>query len=177
MTNSSSWAGTAQAAKYNVHLGTWVNYSRGRIMGATLTLDKTSGNLLIAFTATFVGIVTAALWRIACLLFHRIYSTPEPRDTLHHQRQAGKSPINILKVFTTARRSQLTWTSPTKLIIPRIWPVDVLSTRMDLASQNQGLSCPDATCLNFRRTMPLCIHDGRRVLVINIIFSWKRGAH
>lgn len=103
-------------------------------MGATLTLDKTSGNLLIAFTATFVGIVTAALWRIGCLLLHRIYSTPEPRDTIHHQRQASKSSINIVELFKTAGKSCLTWLSLTQLAISRIWHVDVLSTRMDLAS-------------------------------------------
>lgn len=36
-------------------------------MGATLTLDRRDGNLLIAFTAVFVGIVTERLWRIACV--------------------------------------------------------------------------------------------------------------
>lgn len=37
-------------------------------MGATLTLDRVEGNLLIAFTAVFVGIVTERFWRIACML-------------------------------------------------------------------------------------------------------------
>jgi hypothetical protein len=37
-------------------------------MGATLTLDRRDGNLLIAFTAVFVGIVTERFWRIACML-------------------------------------------------------------------------------------------------------------
>lgn len=59
-------------------------------MGATLTLDRTYGNLLIAFTATFVGLVATAFWRIACLIFHRNYSTSDSRDALHHQRQASE---------------------------------------------------------------------------------------
>lgn len=37
-------------------------------MGATLTLDRRDGNLLIAFTAVFVGMVTERFWRIACML-------------------------------------------------------------------------------------------------------------
>lgn len=53
--------------EYSVHLGTWINWSRGRVMGATLTLDRRDGNLLIAFTAVFVGIVTERFWRIACM--------------------------------------------------------------------------------------------------------------
>lgn len=57
-------------------------------MGATLTLNRTDGSFLIAFTAIFIGIVTGRLWRIACYIFHRCYSTPQPRDALHHQRQA-----------------------------------------------------------------------------------------
>lgn len=75
-------------AQDSVHLGTWTNWSRGKIMGATLTLNRADGNLLIAFTPVFVGIVTGRLWRIACYIFHRCYSTSEPRDALHHQRQA-----------------------------------------------------------------------------------------
>lgn len=57
-------------------------------MGATLTLERNDGNLLIAFTAVFVGLVTGRVWRIACYIFHWCYSTPKPQDTLHHQRQA-----------------------------------------------------------------------------------------
>lgn len=36
-------------------------------MGATLTLDRVEGNLLIAFTAVFVSVVAERFWRIACL--------------------------------------------------------------------------------------------------------------
>lgn len=70
-------------------------------MGATLTLDRTFGNLLIAFTATFVGIVATATWRVSCLCFHRIYSSSDPRDTLHHQRQASKFLGRILHRVST----------------------------------------------------------------------------
>lgn len=70
-----------------VHLGTWVNWSRGPVFGATLTLTTSNGNLLISFTAFFVTFVAARFWRITCLGFHRFYSTPEPRDVFHHQRQ------------------------------------------------------------------------------------------
>ncbi|KAH8885562.1 hypothetical protein GQ53DRAFT_845545 [Thozetella sp. PMI_491] len=51
-------------------------------------MTREDGNLLIAFTAFFVGLVSSRFWRIACLLLHRFYSTPHARDALHHQRQA-----------------------------------------------------------------------------------------
>ncbi|KAH8898663.1 hypothetical protein GQ53DRAFT_358234, partial [Thozetella sp. PMI_491] len=47
-----------------------------------------NGDLLIAFTAFFVGWVASRFWRIVCRLFHQYYSTGDPRDALHHQRLA-----------------------------------------------------------------------------------------
>lgn len=88
METPTDWSGAASTIQNSVHLGTWTNWSRGKVMGATLTLERNDGNLLIAFTAVFVGLVTGRVWRIACYVFHRCYSTPEPQDTLHHQRQA-----------------------------------------------------------------------------------------
>ncbi|KAI0182222.1 hypothetical protein EV127DRAFT_379157, partial [Xylaria flabelliformis] len=70
-----------------VHLGTWTNWSRGPILGRTLTTTKESGNLLIALTAVFVGFVASRFWRIACLCLHRWYSTSNHRETAYHQRQ------------------------------------------------------------------------------------------
>ena len=71
-----------------VYIGTWVNWSRGPVMGATLTLSRRNGNLLIAFTAFFIGIISSRTWRIISFALHRLYSTTESRDALHHQRQA-----------------------------------------------------------------------------------------
>lgn len=100
--------GAPSTLRNSVHLGVWTNWSRGRTMGATLTLNKSHGNLLIAFTAIFIGIVTNRMWRIACYFFHRCYSTANPRDALHHQRQA------ILRNSNSAESAlytivQLTW--------------------------------------------------------------------
>lgn len=70
-----------------VYLGLWTNWSRGQVLGATLTTTKAYGNLLISFTAIFVAFVTTRLWKIICLFLHRYYSTAEPREAIHHQRQ------------------------------------------------------------------------------------------
>ncbi|KAM7193957.1 hypothetical protein V8F33_007463 [Rhypophila sp. PSN 637] len=75
-------------SQYPVYMGSWVNWSRGRVFGATLTMTRHSGNLLIAFTALFVAFVSSRFWRIACFTLHRRFSSSEARDALHHQRQA-----------------------------------------------------------------------------------------
>lgn len=69
------------------HIGLWTNWSRGAIMGRTITLSRIHGNLLIAFTASFIAFVAARFWRIICVALHRYYSTSLPASTLHHQRQ------------------------------------------------------------------------------------------
>ncbi|KAI0538441.1 hypothetical protein GGR58DRAFT_526242 [Xylaria digitata] len=73
---------------YKVQLGVWTNWSRGPVWGATLTLNRQQGSLLIAFTAFFVTVVATRFWRVACSILHRKLSVAEPRDALHYQRQA-----------------------------------------------------------------------------------------
>ncbi|PHH90118.1 hypothetical protein CDD83_4464 [Cordyceps sp. RAO-2017] len=88
MSNSSAWAQASSHARYRVRLGTWTDWSRGgAVLGATLTLKREHGSLLIAFTAFFVSVVSTSFWRIARLVLHRLNSTRAPRDALYHQHQ------------------------------------------------------------------------------------------
>lgn len=84
-----AWPGSERdlTLQYKVHLGLWTDWSRGRVVGQTLTLNREHANLLIAFTASFVVFVGARFWRIICLFLHQVYSTSDARDALHHQRQ------------------------------------------------------------------------------------------
>ncbi|KAK0614802.1 hypothetical protein DIS24_g11914 [Lasiodiplodia hormozganensis] len=45
------------ASLFDVYCGVWTNWSRGKVLGATLTLSREDGNLLIAFLAFFVTAV------------------------------------------------------------------------------------------------------------------------
>lgn len=71
-----------------IYVGAWTNWSRGAVMGATLTLKKQDADILIAITAFFIAYVATRFWRIICFCFHRLYSNSNPRDAVHHQRQA-----------------------------------------------------------------------------------------
>lgn len=84
-----AWLGANEdlTVQYQVRLGIWTDWSRGSVLGQTLTLDRNDANLLTAFTASFVVFVGARVWGMASLVLHRYYSTPDRRDALHHQRQ------------------------------------------------------------------------------------------
>ncbi|KAK7915223.1 cytochrome p450 protein [Apiospora marii] len=109
-----------------IHLGYWVNWSRGStVMGATLTLTREHGNFLIAFTALFVPFVAGRFWRSFAILFHQLYATPHPRDTIHHQRQIvlrnSTSPesglVSFARLIWAWRRGTL-WPWPWLRIVP-----------------------------------------------------------
>ncbi|KAI1744856.1 hypothetical protein F4680DRAFT_443335 [Xylaria scruposa] len=91
-------ANTEPADQYPIQLGVWTNWSRGRVMGSTLTLKRRDADLLIAFTAFFIAFVASRTWRILCFGFHRSFSTSTPQSVIYHQRQAilrnSSSPEN-----------------------------------------------------------------------------------
>ncbi|KAI0178465.1 hypothetical protein BJ166DRAFT_51477 [Pestalotiopsis sp. NC0098] len=76
-----------EAELWPIRLGLWTNWTLGPTMGKTLTLTRQDADLLIAFTAFFIGWVGARFWRILCLVCHRMLSSKEPQDGLYHQRQ------------------------------------------------------------------------------------------
>ncbi len=45
---------SAEAFPQRVYTGVWTNWSRGKMMGSTLTLTRTDANVFIAFLAFFV---------------------------------------------------------------------------------------------------------------------------
>lgn len=125
----SSTSATA-SSQYGVRTGIWTNWSRGRVLGTTITLSNSDGDLVIAFTAFFVGLIASRFWRIACLVFHRIYSTQKPRDALYHQRQAilrnsesaGSGMWSVFGLYWAWRDS-----TPAKKILVRTIPLMIFS--------------------------------------------------
>ncbi|KAF2967835.1 hypothetical protein GQX73_g5752 [Xylaria multiplex] len=74
--------------QYPVYVGTWTNWTRGRVLGATLTLRRRDADLLIAFTAFFIAFVATRVWRLICFAIHRSCSKETPQNTIYHQHQA-----------------------------------------------------------------------------------------
>ncbi|KAI1357338.1 hypothetical protein F5Y08DRAFT_352669 [Xylaria arbuscula] len=100
--------------QYPVRVGVWTNWSRGQIMGSTLTLGRRDADLLIAFIGFLIAFFATRAWRILCFTFHRYYSTSLPQDAIYHQRQAilrnSSSPedgINmLLRLLWESRQSK-----------------------------------------------------------------------
>ncbi|KAK8057806.1 hypothetical protein PG996_011743 [Apiospora saccharicola] len=111
-----------------VYLGAWTNWSKGHVMGATLTMTREDGNLVIAFTAFFIPFVVSRLWKSFAMLFHQCYSTSDSRDAIHHQRQvllrSSPSPESSLMPFA---RMIWTWQGTAKRPWLRVFPVALLS--------------------------------------------------
>ena len=75
-------------AEPQVYVGTWTNWSHGKIFGATLTLTQTNGSFLVAFLALFVSFSGTSFFRISCFALHHVLSSNKPSDALYHQIQA-----------------------------------------------------------------------------------------
>lgn len=71
-----------------VYTGIWINWTYGRIRGATLTLTRRDAGFLSAFLALFVSVAGRSFWRLFCFIIHSRLSTNTLQDGLHHQRQA-----------------------------------------------------------------------------------------
>lgn len=69
-----------------VYTGIWVNWSHGRIEGATITLTHRDGGLLTAFIALFVTIVASSFWRLFCFAAHlKLSAMDAPQDGLYRK--------------------------------------------------------------------------------------------
>ena len=73
----------------SIYTGVWTNWSRGPILGATITLTQRNGSLLTAFLGIFVTIAGGASWRILSFLIHqhRAGHDRKDKDALHYQQQ------------------------------------------------------------------------------------------
>jgi len=65
-----SSSGTAYASSL-VYIGVWINWSKGHIYGATLTLNQREAGLLAAFLAIYVTAAGGQFWRILCYLSYQ----------------------------------------------------------------------------------------------------------
>lgn len=71
-----------------VKRGLWVNWSKGSVMGHTLTIDASISNVVVALLAICTSIGTAQLFNVAIFLYHQIRAHGEPSDGLYWQQQA-----------------------------------------------------------------------------------------
>ncbi|KAF2150220.1 hypothetical protein K461DRAFT_315187 [Myriangium duriaei CBS 260.36] len=88
----------------DVYTGVWINYSKGVVLGATITLSSRYANILTAFLAAFVKFVGSQMWSILSFAIHQWRSSLADKDGLYHQRQVlfrnTNSPLSAAWIFT-----------------------------------------------------------------------------
>lgn len=87
--NLKSFKMNASSEPYPIYLGVWTNWSRGSVMGLTLTMTRNNADLLIALVAFYVAFVGGRIWRVFCFACHSIVSSKsnKPRHGTYHQHQ------------------------------------------------------------------------------------------
>lgn len=95
---------------FSTYTGAWINWSRGAILGATLTLSQRNGSLLTAFLGIFVTIAGGACWRILSFLVHQLRAGHDWKDknVLHHQQQVIFRN-SVSSTATTWQMIRLAW--------------------------------------------------------------------
>src|ERR1700722_3546927 len=74
-------------AESSIYTDFWINWSKGPILGTTLTTTSQDGFLLVSFLALFVRMVGGHFWSVLCFVMHQLKSDLGPQDGLHHQHQ------------------------------------------------------------------------------------------
>ena len=82
------------------YTGAWINWSRGQVLGATLTLSKRPGAALIAAVTIFVQLAGTCSWIAICYILHQSRTKQGKGDGLYHQQQVvlrnSTSEIGVL---------------------------------------------------------------------------------
>ena len=90
---------TQYIAAASVHTGGWINWTDGRVKGATVTMSPRDGTYLIAFLALFVRVAGNAFWDILSCVVFLFRSRTTAEDALFHQQQlllrCGTSDVGV----------------------------------------------------------------------------------
>jgi hypothetical protein len=108
----------------NIYTGKWTNWSKGQILGSTLTLTQRDATILIAFLSFYVSIVGSRLLFIIRLILHFLLSSSCPNDGLHNQRHAIlRNSSSAVESMTTLALVAWAWRGRTRGVWARITPV------------------------------------------------------
>ncbi|KAI9885504.1 MAG: hypothetical protein M1823_002686 [Watsoniomyces obsoletus] len=70
-----------------IYEGVWIDWSKGRVRGVTLTIDSNNAVFLTAFLALFIQFVGSSWWAVLAFAVHQFKASKHPQDGLYHQHQ------------------------------------------------------------------------------------------
>ncbi len=158
---------------YKFQVGAWTDWSRGAVYGATLTLYRRDGDLLIAFVAFFVAYVGTRFWRLLCVILHYIYSSGDARDGVHHQRQVLlRNAPNAEAALWTLTDIGLAWRKIAERVWVRLLPIVGLAVACIVGFTLAGVFSSASLPL-FLTAKSCCrekIAESYRVIVASLVF-------
>ncbi len=105
-----------------VYEGVWIDWSKGRVRGVTLTIDSNNAAFLTAFLALFIQFVGSSSWAILAFAIHQFKSSKHPRDGLYHQHQVVFRNAPAGTALTLLLKSGRTWRALAKRPLLRSLP-------------------------------------------------------
>ena len=78
---------TALSGSDYIYEGIWINWSRGRVFGSTLTVTPDHASILSPALAVLIAIAGSQLWRLFQFALHQIRATSSGRPLIYHQQQ------------------------------------------------------------------------------------------
>lgn len=123
----------------DIYTGFWINRSLGSFRGATLTLDRQVGGLVIAFLALFVGAASRSIWKIIRFLLHVACATPATQDGLHHQRQVilRNTPL-AFNTTLSLLQANIVWQNRAATLQQRTLPIAFVALAVSVLSALGG---------------------------------------
>lgn len=72
-----------------VHTGHWTDWSKGAILGSSLTVTDSQGKYIISTTSTFIGIVGTCAWSLVVYIIHQFRASRDGGNAFYHQQQVS----------------------------------------------------------------------------------------
>ncbi|KAH9879753.1 hypothetical protein J1614_001776 [Plenodomus biglobosus] len=124
----------------DIYKGFWINQSLGTVRGATLTLDRQNGGLVIAFLSLFIAATARSFWKIIRFLIYATVSILGKQDGVYHQRQAIlRNQSLALDAVLDLCRLSWAWRDRAKGSQQRILPVILIASAISVFSVAAGL--------------------------------------
>src|ERR1700760_1138287 len=82
-----------------VSQGFWIDYTRGPVLGATITTSSSDANIVIAVLSVLVTFTGSHLWDLIAFIRFWTGLSDQPRRALHHQLQILIRNVNSPGAF------------------------------------------------------------------------------
>ena len=131
----------------DIYLGFWINRAYSVLRGVSLTLDRQSGAILIAFLALFITAAGRSFWKIVRHGLHIYFSSETSSDGVYHQRQAILRNSQLAEdAALTLIEARFSWRKRGERLDRRLMPVALLSAFVAVAFFLSG-TCYHERCV------------------------------